>query len=97
MDTLMEDHPNQGPLQTVNVPETFPFIFPQVNKWTPDQAEDHTSFNLSWTTPACASAHCWTTPTSQNTLRKWVVLLNVPQLLYLSTGLFQNSVCTQTI
>ena len=21
--------------------------------------------NLSWTTPACASVHCWTTPTSQ--------------------------------
>ena len=25
--------------------------------------------NSSWTTPACASVHCWTTPASQNTLR----------------------------
>ena len=48
-----------------------------------------TWFNLSWTTPACASAHCWTTPASQNAPRKWVVLLNVPQLLYFSTDLFQ--------
>ena len=33
--------------------------------------------NPSWTTSACASVHCWVTPASQNTLRKWVVLLNV--------------------
>ena len=29
--------------------------------------------NPSWTTPACASVHCWPTPTLQNTLRKQVV------------------------
>ena len=45
--------------------------------------------NPSWTTPACASVHCWTTPASQNTLRKWVVLLNVPGLLYFSSDFFQ--------
>ena len=28
-----------------------------------------TGFNPSWTTPACASVHCWTRPTSQNTFR----------------------------
>ena len=32
--------------------------------------------------------HCWTTHASQNTLRKWVALLSVPQLLYFSTDLF---------
>ena len=37
-----------------------------------------TVLNPFWTTPACASVHCWTTPASQNTWKKWVVLLNVP-------------------
>ena len=42
---------------------------------------DHTCLRLS--------AHYWTTPASQNTLRKWVVFFNVPQLLYFSTDLLQ--------
>ena len=33
--------------------------------------------HLFLTMPACASVHYWTKPVSQNTLRKWVVLLNV--------------------
>ena len=33
--------------------------------------------NPSWTKPTCASVHCWATHTPQNTLRKWVALLNV--------------------
>ena len=32
--------------------------------------------NPSWTTPACASVPCLTTPASQNTRRKWVVLIS---------------------
>ena len=51
------------------------------------QATAHLS--PSWTTPACASLHCWATPASQNTLRKWVVVLNVPELSYFSIDLFQ--------
>ena len=45
--------------------------------------------NPCWTTPVSASVHCWTIPASHNSLGKLAALLNVPQLLYSSTDLFQ--------
>ena len=36
------------------------------------------AFNPSWTMPACASVHCWTTLASQNTPRKSAVLFTIP-------------------
>ena len=47
-----------------------------------------TQLKPSWIRPCCAFAHCWTTPASQNTLRKWVVLPNVAELLCFPTDLF---------
>ena len=47
----------------------------------------------SWTWPASACLHGWTTPASLNTPRKWVVLLSVPSLLYFSSDFFQFCVC----
>ena len=55
----------------------------------PTHLGDPAPLNPSWTMPACSSLHCWTTPASWNTLRKWVVLLNAPWRWYFSPNLFQ--------
>ena len=51
----------------------------------------------SWAMSACASVRCLTTPTSQKTLWKWVVLYQCPISFVFLCRSLPNCVCMQTV